>query len=231
MKDHGAFAELFDAMDGDGKLYMKEVDAFVDQESLAARSQMVLSVADQGVRFDRRSQSRSQAGSPRDRGARSRVCCRGTATATTVSAPMSSLTGWDEPSLPCKHPGQADWSLRSVTMVENAPTTMVWQRFATKWAIAFTSPRSGVSILDLGASDFGAQNDAEAAKSIRVAVVPPLGAGAPVWGSTSAAADDECVRFGVPNLELAGFSDPAIRQVINGHADDGWPWRSGRVPN
>jgi Ca2+-binding EF-hand superfamily protein len=50
VKDHSAFAELFDAMDadGDGKLYMKEVDAFVDQESMAARSQMVLAVADQG---------------------------------------------------------------------------------------------------------------------------------------------------------------------------------------
>ena len=50
MKDHGPFTELFDVMDidGDGKLYMKEVDAFVDQELLAARSQMVLSVSDQG---------------------------------------------------------------------------------------------------------------------------------------------------------------------------------------
>jgi Ca2+-binding EF-hand superfamily protein len=34
--------------DGDGKLYMKEVDAFVDQQTQAARSQMVLSVDDQG---------------------------------------------------------------------------------------------------------------------------------------------------------------------------------------
>ena len=50
VKDHGPFAALFDAMDtdGDGKLYMKEVDAFVDQQTRAARSQMVLSVADQG---------------------------------------------------------------------------------------------------------------------------------------------------------------------------------------
>jgi Ca2+-binding EF-hand superfamily protein len=50
VKDHGPFTNLFDAMDadGDGKLYMKEVDAYVDQQSHAARSQMVLSVADQG---------------------------------------------------------------------------------------------------------------------------------------------------------------------------------------
>ena len=50
LKDHGPFALLFDMMDkdGDGKLYMKEVDAFVDQQSQAARSQMVLSVDDQG---------------------------------------------------------------------------------------------------------------------------------------------------------------------------------------
>jgi Ca2+-binding EF-hand superfamily protein len=50
VKDHGPFTALFDVMDidGDGKLYMKEVDAFVDQELLAARSQMVLSVSDQG---------------------------------------------------------------------------------------------------------------------------------------------------------------------------------------
>jgi Ca2+-binding EF-hand superfamily protein len=50
LKDHGPFVPLFDMMDkdGDGKLYMKEVDAFVDQETQAARSQMVLSVDDQG---------------------------------------------------------------------------------------------------------------------------------------------------------------------------------------
>ncbi len=50
VKDHGPFATLFDMMDtdGDGKLYMKEVDAFLDQQTKAARSQMVLSVADQG---------------------------------------------------------------------------------------------------------------------------------------------------------------------------------------
>jgi Ca2+-binding EF-hand superfamily protein len=48
--NHGPFAALFDMMDadGDGKLYMKEVDKFVDQQMQAARSQMVLSVADQG---------------------------------------------------------------------------------------------------------------------------------------------------------------------------------------
>jgi Ca2+-binding EF-hand superfamily protein len=50
LKDHGPFVALFDMMDkdGDGKLYMKEVDAFVDQQTQAARSQMVLSVDDQG---------------------------------------------------------------------------------------------------------------------------------------------------------------------------------------
>ncbi len=51
VKDHNSpFAALFDTMDadGDGKLYMKEVDAFVEQQTQAARSQMVLSVADQG---------------------------------------------------------------------------------------------------------------------------------------------------------------------------------------
>jgi Ca2+-binding EF-hand superfamily protein len=50
VKDHGPFAALFEAMDrdGDGKLYMKEVDAFVDRQTEAARSQMVLSVSDQG---------------------------------------------------------------------------------------------------------------------------------------------------------------------------------------
>jgi Ca2+-binding EF-hand superfamily protein len=50
LKDHGPFVALFDMMDkdGDGKLYEKEVDAFVDQQSQAARSQMVLSVDDQG---------------------------------------------------------------------------------------------------------------------------------------------------------------------------------------
>jgi len=50
VKDHGPLALLFDMMDadGDGKLYMKEVDKFVDQQMQAARSQMVLAVADQG---------------------------------------------------------------------------------------------------------------------------------------------------------------------------------------
>ncbi len=50
VKDRGPFAALFDMMDkdGDGKLYMKEVDAFVDQQTQAARSQMVLWVDDQG---------------------------------------------------------------------------------------------------------------------------------------------------------------------------------------
>ena len=50
VKDHGPFVTMFEAMDrdGDGKLYMKEVDAFVDRQTEAARSQMVLSVADQG---------------------------------------------------------------------------------------------------------------------------------------------------------------------------------------
>jgi Ca2+-binding EF-hand superfamily protein len=50
VKDHGPFASLFDMMDrdGDGKITMKEVDEFVDRQSNAARSQMVLSVADQG---------------------------------------------------------------------------------------------------------------------------------------------------------------------------------------
>jgi Ca2+-binding EF-hand superfamily protein len=50
VKDHGPFASLFDMMDkdGDGKLYMTEVDQFVDQQSQAAHSQLVLSVDDQG---------------------------------------------------------------------------------------------------------------------------------------------------------------------------------------
>jgi Ca2+-binding EF-hand superfamily protein len=50
VKDHGPFAALFDTIDsdGDGKIYMKEIDDFVDQQVRVARSQMVLSVADQG---------------------------------------------------------------------------------------------------------------------------------------------------------------------------------------
>jgi Ca2+-binding EF-hand superfamily protein len=50
VKDHGPFAALFDLVDrdGDGKITMKEVEEFVDRQSNAARSQIVLSVADQG---------------------------------------------------------------------------------------------------------------------------------------------------------------------------------------
>jgi hypothetical protein len=50
LKDHGPFAALFETIDrdGDGKLYMKEVDAFVERQTQAARSQLVLSVSDQG---------------------------------------------------------------------------------------------------------------------------------------------------------------------------------------
>lgn len=50
VKDQAPFSTMFEAMDrdGDGKLYMKEVDAFVDRQTEAARSQMVLSVSDQG---------------------------------------------------------------------------------------------------------------------------------------------------------------------------------------
>ncbi len=50
VKDHGPFAALFDTIDsdGDGKIYMKEIDEFVDQQVRVARSQMVLSVSDQG---------------------------------------------------------------------------------------------------------------------------------------------------------------------------------------
>jgi Ca2+-binding EF-hand superfamily protein len=50
VKAHGPFAALFDMIDrdGDGKLYMKEVDGFVDRQARAARGQVVLSAADQG---------------------------------------------------------------------------------------------------------------------------------------------------------------------------------------
>ncbi len=50
LKDHGPFVATFDLMDrdGDGKLYMSEVDDFVERQGQAARSQMVLSTADQG---------------------------------------------------------------------------------------------------------------------------------------------------------------------------------------
>lgn len=49
-KDHGPFAALFDLIDrdGDGKVYLKEVDAYVDRQGQAARSQIVLEAADQG---------------------------------------------------------------------------------------------------------------------------------------------------------------------------------------
>ena len=50
VKDHGPFYALFELMDrdGDGKLYLKEVVAFVDRQAEAARSQMVMSASDQG---------------------------------------------------------------------------------------------------------------------------------------------------------------------------------------
>jgi Ca2+-binding EF-hand superfamily protein len=50
VKDHGPFAALFDVLDrdGDGKVYMKEVDEFVARQADAARSQMVLTTSDQG---------------------------------------------------------------------------------------------------------------------------------------------------------------------------------------
>jgi Ca2+-binding EF-hand superfamily protein len=50
LKDHGPFLTTFDLMDrdGDGKLYMTEVDDFLERQGQAARSQMVLSTADQG---------------------------------------------------------------------------------------------------------------------------------------------------------------------------------------
>ena len=50
VKDHGPFAALFDVLDrdGDGKVYMKEVDEFVARQAEAARSQMVLTTSDQG---------------------------------------------------------------------------------------------------------------------------------------------------------------------------------------
>jgi Ca2+-binding EF-hand superfamily protein len=50
IKDHGPFVGRFEAMDhdADGKLYMSEVDVFVDRQMQAARSQLVLSVSDQG---------------------------------------------------------------------------------------------------------------------------------------------------------------------------------------
>jgi Ca2+-binding EF-hand superfamily protein len=47
---HGPFGVLFDVIDrdGDGKVYMKEVDDFVARQAEAARSQIVLTTADQG---------------------------------------------------------------------------------------------------------------------------------------------------------------------------------------
>ncbi len=50
LKDHGPFVALFDLMDRDrdGKLYLKEVNEFVDRQAQIARSQIVLSTADQG---------------------------------------------------------------------------------------------------------------------------------------------------------------------------------------
>jgi len=50
LKDHGPFVATFDLMDrdGDGKLYMSEVDDFVDRQGQAARRQVGLSTADQG---------------------------------------------------------------------------------------------------------------------------------------------------------------------------------------
>jgi len=49
-KDHSVLAGIFDLIDrdGDGKVYLKEVHEFADHQSRSARSQMVLSVADQG---------------------------------------------------------------------------------------------------------------------------------------------------------------------------------------
>ncbi|MDR3636302.1 MAG: hypothetical protein P4L84_21040 [Isosphaeraceae bacterium] len=49
-KDRGQLASLFDLMDkdGNGKLYMEEVNEFVERETQAAQSQMVLSADDQG---------------------------------------------------------------------------------------------------------------------------------------------------------------------------------------
>lgn len=49
-KDRAPLSSLFDLMDkdGNGKLYMEEVNEFVDHETQAAQSQMVLSAEDQG---------------------------------------------------------------------------------------------------------------------------------------------------------------------------------------
>lgn len=50
VKDHGPFATLFSLIDrdGDAKVTMKEVEAFSDRTSQSAKSQMVLTTADQG---------------------------------------------------------------------------------------------------------------------------------------------------------------------------------------
>jgi len=50
LKDHGPLVPLFDLLDrdGDGKLYLKEVEDFVAQQAEAARNRMVLSASDQG---------------------------------------------------------------------------------------------------------------------------------------------------------------------------------------
>jgi len=50
VKDQGQLASLFDLMDkdGNGKLYIEEVNEFVEREAQAAQSQMVLSAEDQG---------------------------------------------------------------------------------------------------------------------------------------------------------------------------------------
>ncbi len=85
VKDHGPFVSLFDMMDrdGDGKIYMKEVDEFVDRQSNAARSQMVLSVADQGrAIFAIVDLNRDRHLGVREIRARLRGFRRGTATAT-----------------------------------------------------------------------------------------------------------------------------------------------------
>jgi Ca2+-binding EF-hand superfamily protein len=48
--DRGPFGSMFEMMDrdGDGKLYMKEVEDFIERQARIARSQMVLAAADQG---------------------------------------------------------------------------------------------------------------------------------------------------------------------------------------
>jgi Ca2+-binding EF-hand superfamily protein len=50
LKGHPALAALFDLIDGDGdgKLYLGDLDAFVDRQAVLARSRMTLAAADQG---------------------------------------------------------------------------------------------------------------------------------------------------------------------------------------